>query len=183
MLSWVWYLLAGHPEVEQRLHRELDAALDGRVAGFPDLPKLPYTKMVIQEAMRLYPPVLLLYRKSLIDRKLGDFSIPANTTLALSPYTTHRDARFWEEADRFDPERFTSERHSKRPHYAYFPFGGGPHLCMGNALAMMEGTLILATIAQRYSLRLEPGQRVDPDPFITLRLRHGLRVTLETRRQ
>jgi len=183
MLSWTWYLLANHPEVEQRLHRELDAVLGGRSAGFHDLAKLPYTKMVIQESMRIYPPVLLLYRKALADQEVGGFFIPANTTVAVSPYTAHRHPGFWEEPERFDPERFTSERHSKRPQYAYFPFGGGPHLCMGNVLAMMEGTLILATIAQRYSLRLAPGQRVEPDPFITLRLRHGLRIKLEPRKQ
>lgn len=179
MLAWTWYLLADHPEVEQRLHRELDGVLGGRIAGFQDLAKLSYTKMVIQESMRIYPPVLLLYRQSPVDQEVGGFHIPANTTVAVSPYAAHRHPAFWEEPDRFDPERFTSERHSKRPHYAYFPFGGGPHLCLGNVLAMMEGTLILATIAQRYLLRLEPGQRVEPDPFITLRLRHGLRIKLE----
>jgi cytochrome P450 len=181
MLSWTWYLLGKHLEVEERLHSEIDNLLGGRIAGFQDLAELPYTKMVIQESMRIYPPVLLLYRKALVDQELGGFFIPANTTVAVSPYTAHRDPRFWEEPDRFDPERFTPERHSKRPNYAYFPFGGGPHLCMGNVFAMMEGTLILAAIAQRYSLRLEPGQAVEPDPFITFRLRHGLRVALEPR--
>lgn len=183
MLSWTWYLLAKHPEVEQQLHNEIDRLLVGRIASFQDLATLSYTKMVIQESMRIYPPVLLLYRKALADQELGGFFIPANSTVAVSPYTTHRHPLFWEEPDRFDPERFTPERCSKRPHYAYFPFGGGPHLCMGNVLAMMEGMLILATIAQHYSLRLEPGQRVAPDPFITFRLSHGLRVTLEPRRQ
>jgi cytochrome P450 len=183
MLSWTWYLLAKHREAEQHLHSEIDRLLVGRVARFQDLATLAYTKMVIQESMRIYPPVLLLYRKVLVNQELGGFFIPANSTVAVSPYTTHRHPLFWEEPDRFDPERFTPEQCSKRPHYAYFPFGGGPHLCMGNVLAMMEGMLILATIAQHYSLRLEPGQRVEPDPFITFRLSHGLWVTLEPRRQ
>ena len=181
MLAWTWYLLSEHPEVEHRLHSELDRLLGGRLPGNQDVAKLSYTKMVIQESMRIYPPVLLLYRKSLVDRRVGDFHIPANSIVAVSPYTAHRHPGFWEEPGRFDPERFTSERHSKRPQYAYFPFGGGPHLCMGKVLAMMEGVLILATIAQNHFLRLGPGERVEPDPFITFRLSHGLRMTLEPR--
>jgi cytochrome P450 len=181
MLSWTWYLLAEHPAVAKRLHCEIDGVFGGRTATFQDLVKLSYTKMVMQESMRIYPPVLLLYRKLLADHEVGGFVIPANTTVAVSPYTAHRDPRFWHEPDRFDPERFALERDSNRPQYAYFPFGGGPHLCMGNVFAMMEGVLILAAIAQRYTLRLEARQRVEPDPFITLRIRGGLRMRLESR--
>ncbi|HWO43958.1 MAG TPA: cytochrome P450 [Candidatus Eisenbacteria bacterium] len=181
MLAWTWYLLARHPEVERRLYREIDGLLAGRMPGFQDVPKLPYTKMVIQESMRIYPPVVLLYRKVFADREFGGFFIPSGSTIAVSPYTTHRHPDFWEDAERFDPERFTPERHANRPHYAYFPFGGGPHLCMGNVFAMMEGAVILSAIAARYSLRLEPGEPVEPDPFITLRLRSGLRMSLERR--
>jgi cytochrome P450 len=183
MLSWTWQALSTHPDVETRFHREVDGLLSGRDACFQDVAKLPYTAMLMQESMRLYPPVLLIYRRVLADQEVGEFVIPAGTTVGASPYTTHRHPAFWEDPERFDPERFTAERHSKRPFYAYFPFGGGPHRCVGNVFAMMEGALILATIARSYSLRLVDGRRAEADPFITLRLRDGLPMTLASRHE
>ncbi|MGH7824576.1 MAG: cytochrome P450 [Candidatus Binatia bacterium] len=180
MLAWTWFLLSEHPVVERELCRELSAAIGKRTAKSQDLVNLPYAKMIIQESMRLYPPVWILFRKALVDHRVGDYLIPANTMVALSAYAMHRHPCYWDKPDQFDPERFSPDRASDLPHYAYFPFGGGPHLCMGNHFATMEGILVLATVAQHYRFRRISGHPVEPKPFITLRLRHGLRMTLES---
>ncbi len=180
-LSWLWYLLAEHPAVEERLHAELATALAGRVPTVEDLPNLPYTRMVFEEAMRLYPPAWFLMRKAIKEDTIGDYPIPANAFVSFSAYTMHRHPAFWDEPERFDPERFTPERSANRPHYAYIPFGGGPRLCIGNGFAMLEGQLILATVAQRYRFSLVPGHAVTPEPALTLRTRAGVRVTVHRR--
>ena len=177
-LSWTWYLLAQHQECEQRLHAEVDAVLGGRLPTVEDLPNLPYCHMVLEEALRLYPPAWSFSRNALADDELGGYHISAGSTVLLCPYTTHRHPAFWEQPEVFDPLRFTPERVAARPHYAYFPFGGGPRLCIGSAFAMMEAQLILATVAQRYRLCLGTDVRVEPEPLITLRPRGGLPMTL-----
>jgi cytochrome P450 len=177
-LSWTWYLLAQHQECEQRLHAEVGAVLGGRLPTVEDLPNLPYCHMVLEEALRLYPPAWSFSRNALADDELGGYHISAGSTVLLCPYTTHRHPAFWEQPEVFDPLRFTPERVAARPHYAYFPFGGGPRLCIGSAFAMMEAQLILATVAQRYRLCLGTDVRVEPEPLITLRPRGGLPMTL-----
>jgi cytochrome P450 len=181
-LCWTWYLLAQHQECEQRLHAEVDAILGGRLPTVEDLPNLPYNRMVLEESLRLYPPAWSFSRNPLADDELGGYHIKAGSTVLLCPYTTHRHPAFWEQPEVFDPLRFTPERAASRPHYAYFPFGGGPRLYIGSAFAMMEAHLILATVAQRYRLRLGTGVRVEPEPLITLRPRGGLPMLVQPRR-
>ncbi len=178
-LGWTWYLLSEHPLAERKLHAELAAVLGGRAPTVDDLPNLPYTRMVIEESLRLYPPAWTFSRASIADDEIGGYHIPKKSMVLVSPYTTHRHPDFWERPEVFDPERFTPERSEGRPRFAYFPFGGGPHQCIGNLFALTEAQLILATIAQRYRLRVVPGHLVEPEPLITLRLKHGLKVTLE----
>jgi len=177
-LTWTWYLLSQHPDVESRLHAELERVLGGRIPMVEDLPRLVYTRMVLEEALRLYPPAVGFNRKALADDEVGGYVVPANTLIWLSPYTTHRHPDFWEDPDVFDPERFSPERAAGRPHFAHFPFGGGPRLCIGSNFARMEAELILATIAQRYQLRLLPGHQVDPQVLLSMRPRHGLPMML-----
>lgn len=180
-LTWMWYLLSQHPDVETRLHAELSAVLGGAVPTVDQLPDLKYTHMVIDEALRLYPPVFGFGRKAIGEDALGGYYVPANTFIWLCPYVTHRHPDFWERPEQFDPERFSPEQVAHRPHYAHFPFGGGPRLCIGSNLAMMEAQLITATVAQRYLLRLVPGHPVEPEVSLTLRPRYGLPVTLQPR--
>jgi cytochrome P450 len=182
-LTWTWYLLSQHPDVEHRLHDELDRVLCGDLPALEHLPQLHYTHMVIEEAIRLYSPVFGFGRKAIGEDVLGGYHVPANTSIWLSPYVTHRHPDFWEKPEVFDPERFSPERSSGRPQYAHFPFGGGPRLCIGSNFAMMEAQLVLATIAQRYRLVLVPGHRVEPEVLLTLRPRCGLPMTIHPREQ
>lgn len=171
-LTWALYLLAQHPQVEARLHAELDAALGGpggRLPGLADLPQLPYTQRVIDETLRLYPPASLIERDALADCVIGGYRIKKGTTLVISQWVVHRDPRFFEQPETFDPDRWANGRAKHLPRYAYFPFGGGQRICIGASFAMMEAVIILATIAQRYRLTLEPGQVVVPHVAITLR--------------
>ncbi len=177
-LTWTWYLLSQHPEVEHRLHAELDEVLGGQMPAVAHLAKLSYTRMVLEEALRLYPPAWIFGRKAIADDEIGGYFIPANSMIVLSPYMTHRHPAFWEDPEVFDPGRFIPERSAGRPHYAYFPFGGGPRVCIGNNFALMEMQLILATVAQRYRLHLVPGHPVEPEALLSLRPRYGLLMTL-----
>jgi cytochrome P450 len=180
-LSWTWYLLAMHPAVEARLHAELDSVLGGRVPRHDDVAKLPYARMVIDEAMRLYPPAHSLSRTALADDEVSGHRVRRGSAVFILPWLVHRHRRLWQDPDRFDPERFTPERSASRPRFAYLPFGGGPRICIGAAFALTEAVLILATLARRYRLRLVPGHPVEPQGLITLRARHGIKVTLERR--
>jgi cytochrome P450 len=180
-LSWAWYLLSQHPEVEDHLHTELEQVLGGRIPTVEDLPRLTYTHMVMEETLRLYPPAVGFNRKAMADDEVGGYFVPSGTLIWISPYTTHRHPEFWEKPDVFDPERFSTERSAGRPHFAYFPFGGGPRLCIGNHFAMMEAQLVLSTIAQRYRLCLVPNHYVEPQALLTLRPRGGLPMTLNAR--
>jgi cytochrome P450 len=180
-LAWTWYLLSQHPSVEQRLYAELAEVLDGRPPATADLPNLPYTLMVIEEAMRLYPPAWVTNREAVADDEICGYHIPAKALVVISPYVMHHHPAYWEDPERFDPERFSPERSKDRPHYAYFPFGGGPRQCIGKFFALMEAQLILATIAQRYQLRLLPGHHVEAQAVTTLRPRNGLPMIFERR--
>jgi cytochrome P450 len=180
-LTWTWYLLSQHPAIEQRLHAEIDSALGTRLPTADDLPSLPYTRMVLAEAMRLYPPAWLVGRRALGAFEAAGYWIPARSIVLLSQYVTQRDPRWFPDPERFDPERFTPDSQAARPKFSYFPFGGGPRVCIGEQFAWMEGVILLATIAQRWKLRLVPGHPVALQPIITLRPKFGMRMTLETR--
>jgi cytochrome P450 len=179
-LAWAWYLLAQHPAIEATLHAELDRALGGRTPTVEDLSNLPYTRMIIDEVLRLYPASWLTSRQARVAGVLGGYAIPVRSIVFISSYVTHRHPAFWEQPDVFDPERFRPEPAAKRPRFAYFPFGGGPRLCIGNQFALMEAQIALAMIAQRYMLRLAPNQVVKPHPGLTLRPK-GLMMTAQPR--
>jgi cytochrome P450 len=181
-LSWTWYLLARHPDAEARLHAELDTVLGGRVPTLADTPRLRVVEQVISEAMRLYPPAWIIGRRAIHDYDVAGYRLPAGTIVLLSPYVSHRDPRHFVEPDRFVPERWTPEFRQGLPPFAYFPFGGGTRRCIGESFAWMELMLVVATIASRWRLRLVPGHRVVPQPVVTLRLKHGLKMSMEARR-
>jgi cytochrome P450 len=180
-LSWIWYLLSLHPDIDCKLHAELAQVLGGRTPTFDDLPHLSYTAMVCKESMRLYPPAWGQPRQAIADDRVGGYHIPAGVIITLCQWVTHRHPDFWETPEQFDPERFTPERSANRPRFAYFPFGGGARQCIGNNFAMMEAQLILATLAQRFRLDLVPKHPVEPDPTFTLRPRYGVLMTLHRR--
>ncbi|MGB7045137.1 MAG: cytochrome P450, partial [Methylocella sp.] len=178
-LSWTWYLLARHPEAEAKLHAELDRVLGGRAPGLADLAELKYTRMVVEEALRLYPPVHTIARTAVKEDWIGGVRIPPGAAVFISIYTTHGNPTLWPEPERFDPEHFTPVAAAKRHRFAYLPFGGGPRICIGNGFAMAEAQVILATIAQRYRLRLAAGHEVQPVGLVTLRPKHGIWMTLD----
>lgn len=181
-LTWAWYLLSLHPAVRAALEAELDSALHGRVPTVEDLPALPYTRAVFDETLRLYPPAWLITRRALEEDHIGGATIPPDALIIMSPYVTHRHPDFWPNPAGFDPERFLPANSAGRPRFAYIPFGGGPRLCIGDSFALMEGPLILATVAQRYRLDLVPSHPVTMDALVTLRPRNGLLMTPRKRR-
>lgn len=182
-LAWTWYLLSQHPEVERRLHAEVDDALGGRLPTVEDLPRLAYTRSVMMESMRLYPPGWLDSRSLITDEEdeIDGYVISRKSLVFYSPFVTHRLPDLWENPDAFDPERFTPDRIAKLPQFTYIPFGAGPRQCIGKHLAEMETCLTIALVAQRYCLRLAPGTRIDLEPLLTLRPRNGLPMTLHPR--
>jgi cytochrome P450 len=180
-LAWVWYLLSKYPDTARRLQTELDNVLDGCRPTFADLSELKYTRLVIDEALRLYPPAWMFAREAIDDDELDGYRVPAGAKVMISPFITHRHAAYWENPAGFDPERFTSERSADRPRYAYFPFGGGPRRCIGEGFALMEATLVIGMVAQAYRLDLVPGRVVEPETVATLRPRDGVWVTLHPR--
>lgn len=182
-LSWAWHLLAHNPDAEQRLHAQVDAVLGNNTLSIGDLAALPYTRMVIEESLRLYPPAWATSRETRAPDTIAGLSLPAPATITLSPYVTHRHPAFWDDPERFDPERFTPERSAQRPELAYFPFGGGPRGCVGKQFAMIEAQIALAMIARRFRLRSVPRHPVEANPILTLRPRYGLMMTLEPRAQ
>lgn len=179
-LTWAWVLLARHPEVERQLHVELDTVLGQRSPTAADVPRLAFTRSVLAETMRLYPPAWTLGRRAVKDYRWAGHDIPAGSLILMSQWIMHRDPRFWPDPERFDPGRWRAEGPA-RPRYAYFPFGGGNRVCVGEAFAWTEGILVLATIAQRWRIRLDPAHPVEPQPLITLRTKHGVRATPELR--
>src|SRR5467141_202886 len=181
-LSWTWWLLAQNPRVEAKLHSELDAVLGGRTPTFADLPNLSYTGQVITESLRLYPPAWGLARVAIEDHEIAGYPVTKGMGVAMAQWVVHRDPRWYDAPEEFRPDRWEGDLLKRMPKFAYFPFGGGPRQCIGNAFALMEASLILATIAQKFRLRLVVSHRVEPLASITLRPRHGVRVTLERRR-
>jgi cytochrome P450 len=180
-LSWTWYLLAQHPEVEARLLAELQSVLGGRSPTVADLPRLRYTDLVVTESMRVYPPVYTIGRENIEACEIGGYPIPAGTTLLLSQWVMHRHPRYFDEPLKFKPERWEGGLARRLPKYVYFPFGGGPRICIGTTFALLEAVLVLATIAQRFHFQLVPGHVVVPAPSITLRPRNGVRMILSRR--
>src|SRR5271168_3355057 len=180
-LSWTWWLLAQNPTVEAKLHAELRTVLAGRAPSLDDLPKLVYTNHIITESMRLYPPAWGTARPAIEEHEIAGYSIPKGSGVSFAQWTVHRDARWYDAPDEFRPDRWEGDLMRRLPRFAYFPFGGGPRQCIGNAFALMEAALILATIAQQYRFRLVEEQPVVPLASITLRPRHGIRAVLEAR--
>ncbi len=180
-LSWTWWLLAQNPAVEAKLHAELRTVLAGRAPSLEDLPKLAYTNHIITESMRLYPPAWGTARTAIEDHEIAGYAVPKGSGVSFTQWTVHRDARWYDAPEEFRPERWEGDLLKRIPRFAYFPFGGGPRQCIGNTFALMETALVLATIAQQYRFRLVEGHPVVPLASITLRPRHGIRVSLESR--
>jgi cytochrome P450 len=180
-LTWLWYLLSRYPATERAIAGEAGAVLGERAPSPEDLPALVHTTRAIQETLRLYPPVWLFGRRALAADEIGGYQIPAGSALFLCPHLTHRDPRFWDNPEGFDPERFAPAAAAARPRFAYFPFALGPRMCIGEAFALMEMQIVVAMIARRYRLHLLPAARVRPDPQITLRPAQGMPMTLHRR--
>ena len=180
-LTWLWYLLSQHEQARRRLVEELDGVVGGRSAVFADLANLPYTRMVVEETMRLYPPAWGFSRQALAGDGVGGYELPGGWLAFVIPYVLHRLPAYWEDAEQFAPERFSPGRSADRPKFVYIPFGAGPRQCIGNHFAMIEMLLVVATLAQRFSLRLVPGHRVEPQAMITLRPRFGMPMYIERR--
>jgi cytochrome P450 len=180
-MSFIFYLLALHPEAVTRLEAELDAVLGGRPPTTDDVPRLRYTDWVVKEAMRLYPPAPGIGREALTDCEIRGYFVPRGTQLSLAQWVVHRDPRWYEQPDDFRPERWDNDLARRLPRGAYFPFGDGPRICIGNYFAMMEAVLILATVAQRYRLELVPGYVLDLFPSVTLRPKHGMQMVVRSR--
>jgi cytochrome P450 len=180
-LAWTWYLLSSAPDVEARLHEEIDRVLGGRLPTMADMPSLPFAEQVVTESMRLYPPAWIIGRRAIDAYPVGDYLLPPRTIVIISPYVLHRDPRRFSEPDRFQPERWTPEFKASLPPFAYVPFGGGPRRCIGESFAWMELVLVLCTIAQRWRLRVVPEHPVVPQPVITLRTKHGIKMTVVAR--
>jgi len=183
VLSWTWFLLGQNPDAEEKLIEELGRVLGGRVPTPADLPQLVYTDTVLREAMRLYPPVWVIGRRALAPFRLGEYELPADTNILISQLILHRDARYFPEPERFDPDRWSlnDPRGASLPRFAYLPFGGGPRVCIGAGFAMMEAVLLLATIALQYRVQIAPDQKVKMQQSVTLRPRNGIQVTLKRR--
>ncbi|MBI3768146.1 MAG: cytochrome P450 [Deltaproteobacteria bacterium] len=180
-LAWGAWLLARHPEAERRLHVEIDDVLAGRPPTPADPPRLPYTAAVVDEILRLYPPFFLVVRESLIDGELGGHRLDKGTSIGLCTWVTQRHPRYFVDPDAFRPERWLDGLARRLPRFAYFPFGGGPRVCIANAVVRTHLTIVLATIAQRCVLRPRRGHVAVPDPVIGLGMRGGLPVTVERR--
>ncbi|HEX3649257.1 MAG TPA: cytochrome P450 [Pseudonocardiaceae bacterium] len=178
-LGWTLHLLSRHPEVTERLRAEVLAVVGDRSPGFADLERLTYTSMVLQEAMRLYPPVWILTRNAQGDDEIGGYHVPAGSDVLICPYTLHRHPAFWDEPTRFDPDRFDPTRTVSRPRYAYIPFGAGPRFCVGNHLGLLEATLVLVTLVRDLRLVAVPGHEAVPEPMLSLRVRGGLPMTVQ----
>jgi cytochrome P450 len=180
-LTWTWYLLSQNPAAEAKFHAEIDRVLQGRTPAIDDLPNLKYVEMVLSESMRLYPPAWGIGRRPVQEYRIGDYSVPPTAVLMMSPFVVHRDPRWYPEPEKFDPDRWLPENVASRPKFSYFPFGGGTRVCIGERFAWMEGVLLLATIGQKWRLRLVPGHPVETRALITLRARHGMQMTVEER--
>lgn len=180
-MTWTWYLLSQNPECAKKLHQELEEVLEGRAPSMADFKRLTYTRKVLSESLRLYPPAYLIDRNPEHDLDVLGYTVPKGSYVFVSPYATHRDPKYFPDPLKFDPERWTEEAIKSRPLYSFFPFGVGPRACIGQSFAWMEAMLILATVASRWRMSLEPDQRIDTDPQVTLRPRYGMRMKLHAR--
>jgi cytochrome P450 len=181
-LSWAFYLLSQHPEVEARLAAELRDVLGARAPTLEDVPQLTYTEQVITETMRLYPPAWSIGREAIEPVEIHGYRVPVGAQVWMSQWVVHRDPRWFDDAESFRPDRWADGLAKRLPKFAYFPFGGGPRICIGNSFAMMEATLLLARIAQRFRPTLAPGARVATFPSITLRPRYGMKMQITPQR-
>lgn len=180
-LAWTLYLLSQNPDVMQKLQQEVDTILGNRRATMDDLRQLPYTEMVIKESMRLYPTAWAVSRETAESVEIGGYQLPKRAIVLVSPWTVHRDERWWVNPNKFQPQRFSSENEKQIIKFSYFPFGGGPRICIGNAFAMMEAQLVLATIVKHIDFTLDPNQVVEPERVFTLRPKYGLRMHIKHR--
>lgn len=181
-LAWMWMLLSQHPEARERLFAEVDEVLEGRTPTAQDAERLPWTTACFEEAMRLYPPVWHVQRQARAADVVGGYHVPARSVVIVSTWLTHRDPAAWPNPVGFDPRRFLGDAPKQRPRHAYFPFGGGRRVCVGQGFAMLEAVLLAAIVAQRFTFDLVPGARIVPDPTVTLRPLHGLPMTMQRRR-
>lgn len=187
-LSWAWVLLAQHPEAEARLHAEVDRVLGERPPSLADLPNLAYTELIVKEVLRLYPPAWMILRQANDDVELGGYRVQEGEMVMIAPYLVQRDPRYYDEPEAFRPARFALDAsgqplEKRLPRFAYFPFGGGPRVCIGNGFAMLEATLVLATVAQRFQLKLAPGQPVEPAALLTLTFKNSVPMQIVARRR
>jgi len=177
-LSWAWYLLSQHPTAEAALAAEARQVLGGRPPAAADVPRLTYAERVVLESLRLYPPAPAVVREATSDGFLGGYHLRAGTSLLASQWVIQRDRRFFADPDAFEPDRWAGGLLERLPRFAYFPFGGGPRVCLGASFAIMEAVLVLATVAQQWRLALAPGHAVTPQLALTLRPKDGIRMTL-----
>jgi cytochrome P450 len=181
-LGWTWFLLSENPAAEARLHEELGGVLGGRAPEIKDLERLPYLQAVVNEVLRLYPAAYLLARTSIALSTIGGYELPTGSTILASQWVMQRDARYYDDPDAFRPERWLDGLLGRLPAGAYFPFGDGPRRCIGQSFALMELALVTAAVAQHFRFRLVPGHPVVPEPLVTLRPKHGIRMLVEARR-
>ncbi|MGC1597232.1 MAG: cytochrome P450, partial [Candidatus Acidiferrales bacterium] len=180
-LSWAWYVLSENPTAQACLHEELHGVLGGRAPQITDLERLPYLRAVINETLRLYPAAYIVARTSIAPFTIAGYDFPADTTMIMAQWVMHRDPRYFDDPEAFRPERWLDGLENRLPAGAYFPFGDGPRRCIGQGFALLESALVLATIAQKYSFKLVPGHPVIPEPLVTLRAKHGIRMTFRAR--
>ncbi|MEZ4884094.1 MAG: cytochrome P450 [Chitinophagales bacterium] len=180
-LAWTWYLLSQNQDIEAKILKETENVLGNRLVSFEDIPQLQYTKQVLQETMRLYPPAWIMDRVALSDDKLGEFDVPKGQVISLFIYGAHRNPNYWDNPEHFDPDRFTKEAMKERPAFSYFPFGGGPRLCIGQQFAYMEMQLVVAEMIRKFRIELVENQDIDILPLITLRPKNGILARLKER--
>ncbi len=181
-LPWVWYLLATHPEAEEKLHAELDEVIGSRRPGVGDLAKLPYLRQLLDETMRLYPPLpIMMMRRALAEDTVSGRRIPRNAIVAIMPWVVHRHRKLWRDPDRFDPDRFAPAEIASRSRYAYLPFAVGPHVCVGASMAMLQLIVAVAVLARHFRFRLVPGRAIEPTAWTNIRPKGGMWMTLEPR--
>jgi cytochrome P450 len=180
-LAWTVYLLSQHPDVETRLHDEVAELIGDRTPTAADLPRLVFARRVVEESLRIYPPVYAVARDVVEDDIIGGFHIPARSLIIVSPYVTHRHPDFWPSPEQFDPDRFRPDRSAGQPRFAWYPFLGGPHQCIGQEFAMMEAILILVMLTQSFRLQLVPGTRVKPKAMLSLRPDGGVPMIVHAR--
>jgi cytochrome P450 len=180
-LTYTWYLLSQHPEVERRVHEELEAVCGGSVPTMADVRRFEYLEWVLQEAMRLYPPVYVMFREPQVDVRLGGYRVPEGSAIMLPQWVVHRSSRFYDDPEAFDPERWRPDRRSERPRFSYFPFGGGPRHCIGKQFSLLEAKLILGTVAQRYTLSYDREEPFDLRGSLTMHPKEPMTMRLHGR--